>query len=77
MAVIHCFVDASGIVENCEQLDYFDLGTRDLCQSQSIFQNPCPMADPMRAVPAERIIFKDAVDEGFEVDHGLGRRKGQ
>ena len=64
-------------MEDGEQLDDFDLGTRGFRQTQPVFQNPCPMADPVRAVPAESIVLKDSVDEGFEFDHGFERRKCQ
>ena len=38
--------------KTANKLDDFDLGTRGLCQSQAVFQNPRPMADAVGAVPA-------------------------
>ena len=67
VAVIIAFIDASGIVENGEQLDDFDLGIRGRCQTQTVFQNPRPMPDAVRAIPTECVVFENAVDEGFEV----------
>ena len=69
MPVIVSFVDPSGIVENGKKLNYFDFRTRDLCQPQPVFQNPCPMTNSVGAVPGQRIIFEDSLDEGLEVDH--------
>ena len=68
VAVVDSFVDAAGVVENGEQLADFDLGTRGFRQSQAVFKDSRPMADAMGAVPTERVVFEDRVDEGFE-DH--------
>ena len=36
-----------------------------------VFQNPRPMADAVSAVPREGVVFKDGVDDGVEVQHGV------
>ena len=64
MAVVHSFVDAAGVVEDGEQLDDFDLGTRGFGQSQPVFENPRPMPNPVGAVPGERVVFEDSRGRG-------------
>lgn len=67
VAVIVSVIDAPRIVENGEQLDDFDFGVRGFRQSQAVFENSRPMPDRVGSVPTKRVIFKDRVDEGFEV----------
>ena len=63
-------------MEDGEELDDFDVGTRGLGQAQAVFQDPRPMAYAVGSVRRQGIVFEDRVDEGFEV-HGFGRRKCQ
>ena len=71
-------VDAACIVEYGEELDDFDLGIGGFCQSQAVLQDPRPMAYAVGAVRRQGIVFKDSVDEGFEVHlrASLHRTKG-
>lgn len=69
LPVVHTFVDAGGVVEHGEKLDDFDVSTCGLRKPQAVFENPCPMPDPMRAVPRQGVIFKDRVDDGLEIRH--------
>jgi hypothetical protein len=66
MPRIVALIHSTGIVENGEELHNFDADSGVLGQPQAIFKNPGPMADAMRPVPGQGVIFKDDVDEGFE-----------
>ena len=71
MPIVGAFVDSPGIVENGEQLNDFDVGPGFLGQPQPVLQHPGPMANAVRAMPGQGVVFENGVDEGFEVEHGI------
>ncbi len=64
VAMVAALVEASGIVEECEERDHFAVGPVDVGHTQSVFKHPRPVQHAVISERLERVALENGADDG-------------